>query len=98
MTIYAAVLFFLLSPGVLFHFPSRNPAITLGVHAALFAIIWQLTHKVVYQQIYGKEGFELSKGGIAGISVGAAVVAIAGGLFFWFILKQLNLIHGTFRV
>lgn len=85
MTIYGAILFFLLSPGVLLRFPSRNPAITLGVHAALFAIIWQLTHKAVYQQIYGKEGFELSRGGIAGISVGAvAVVALlvfAGGVY-----------------
>ena len=99
MTIYGAILFFLLSPGVLFRFPSRNPAITLGVHAALFAIIWQLTHKAVYQQIYGKEGFaELSGGEIGGISAGVIVLfLVTGGLFFWFIIKQLNLIHGTFR-
>jgi len=57
MGIYAALLFFLLSPGVLFRFPLKNPMIVLGVHAVLFAIIYQLTHKAVYRQIYGKEGF-----------------------------------------
>jgi len=80
MTIYATVLFFLLSPGVLLRFPSRNPAITLGVHAALFAIIWQLTHKAVYQQIYGKEGFAgLSGGEIGGIAIGVLILIIIIG-------------------
>jgi len=58
MSIYGAFLFFLFSPGVLFRFPSTNPMIVLGVHAVLFGIIWQITHKAVYRQIYGKEGFE----------------------------------------
>jgi hypothetical protein len=57
MAIYGAVLFFLLSPGVLFRFPSKKPIIVLVVHAVLFAIIYQLTYKAVYRQIYGREGF-----------------------------------------
>jgi hypothetical protein len=87
MTIYAAVLFFLLSPGVLFRFPSRNPAITLGVHAALFAIIWQLTHKAVYQQIYGKEGFELSGGATWGIAIGVLILII---IIIRYIIKDIQ--------
>ena len=72
MSIYGAFLFFLFSPGVLFRFPSTNPMIVLGVHAVLFGIIWQITHKAVYRQIYGKEGF-MSDGEKIGIAVGSAV-------------------------
>ena len=61
IAIYIAVLFFLLSPGVLFQFPSKEPIITLGVHAMIFSIILQLTYKMVYQQVYRKEGFEDNK-------------------------------------
>ena len=92
MTIYAAVLFFLLSPGVLFHFPSRNHAITLGVHSVLFAIIWQLTHKAVYQQIYGKEGFELSGGAIVGIIIAVIFLVPLVYYIIWFF--RMKSIHG----
>jgi hypothetical protein len=59
--IYGAVLFFLLSPGVLFMFPSKNYLITLSIHAALFAIIWQLTQKAVYRQV---DGFMSAEAGL----------------------------------
>ena len=80
MGIYAPLLFLLLSPGVLFRFPSKNPIIVLGVHALLFAIIYQLTHKAVYRQIYGREGFELGPGWISAIAV-VAILLISGLVF-----------------
>jgi hypothetical protein len=80
MGIYSALLFLLLSPGVLFRFPSKNPMIVLGVHAILFAIIYQLTHKAIYREIYGREGFELGPGGISAIAVGA--ILLITGLAF----------------
>ena len=83
MAIYGAVLFFLLSPRVLFRFPAKNHLLVLGVHAVLFAIIWQLTHKAVYQQIYGKEGFyddnispNTLLGIVLGVSLGAVLIII----------------------
>ena len=75
-TIYDAVLFFLLSPGVLFRFPAKNHLLVLGIHAALFAIIWQLTCMMVYRQIYGKENFQNNT--TTGLIIGICVV---GGLF-----------------
>ena len=59
--IYGAVLFFLLSPGVLFRIPSKNHLIVLSIHAALFAIIWQLTQKAVYRQV---DGFMSAEAGL----------------------------------
>ena len=80
MAIYGAVLFFLLSPGVLFRFPSKKPVLVLAVHAVLFAIIYQLTYKAVYRQIYGREGF-VNAGDIFNILVGVFFLVIfLGGL------------------
>jgi hypothetical protein len=57
LIIYSLILFLILSPGILCYFPSKNHLITVGIHAIIFGIIWQLTYKVLYQQLYNKEGF-----------------------------------------
>ena len=78
MAIYGAVLFLLLSPGVLFRFPAKNHLLVLGVHAALFAIIYRLTCMMVYRQIYGKENFQnnTTTGLIIGIFIFVCVLFI----------------------
>lgn len=89
MAIYGAVLFFLLSPGVLFRFPSKKPVLVLAVHAVLFAIIYQLTYKAVYRQIYGREGFANSNP--AGTIIFVTVIVVFGGLGAWLLIKKGNL-------
>ena len=57
MTVYVAVLFFVLTPGVLLRLPPKGSLlIVAAVHAVVFALIYQLTHKTVYQLF--TEGFD----------------------------------------
>ena len=45
----AAVLFFLLTPGVLVRLPPKSsPLIVAGTHAFVFALVWTLVHKAVW--------------------------------------------------
>jgi hypothetical protein len=44
--LYSTVLFFLLSPGVLFYFPSKNQYIVIGFHAILFAVLLQSIRQI----------------------------------------------------
>ena len=90
MTIYGAVLFFLLSPGVLFRFPSKKPVLVLIVHAVLFTIILQVTYKIVNDFIY-KERFELNDGQKIGITIGGALGAAAFIIFIAFIIIKTNI-------
>ena len=49
MFIYAFLLFFVLTPGVLVYLPPKSSKmVTALTHAAIFAIIWQITHKMVW--------------------------------------------------
>ena len=49
MSLYATILFFLLSPGILFTLPpSESVFASTGLHALLYGVIWQFTHKPVY--------------------------------------------------
>ena len=62
VSIYAALLFFLLSPNVLLKFPPKGkPLVVAGVHAVVFAIVFHLTQKIVWELSYsvggGHEGF-----------------------------------------
>jgi hypothetical protein len=46
--LYSAILFFILSPGVFLRFPKNGDKFTVaGVHAAVFALVFGLTHKFV---------------------------------------------------
>jgi hypothetical protein len=48
MTLFVAVLFFVLTPGVLVSLPSKGTVYTkAAVHALVFAVVFKLTHKLV---------------------------------------------------
>jgi hypothetical protein len=52
MALYAAVLFFLLTPGVLLSLPPGGSRTTVALtHAVVFALVWTLTHKMVYKMV-----------------------------------------------
>jgi hypothetical protein len=60
-TLYLMVLFFVLTPGVLLTLPSKGSVYLVAlVHAAVFGIVYKLTHKAVYR--YFSEGFEAERG------------------------------------
>ncbi len=47
--VYAAVLFYLLTPGVLVRLPPGASTMTVNLtHAAVFSVVWCYTHKMVY--------------------------------------------------
>lgn len=58
VTVYSAILFFLLTPGILLSLPSKGSGkITIAaVHAIAFAIVWHFTHKIVWKMSVS-EGF-----------------------------------------
>jgi hypothetical protein len=55
MSIFVFVLFFLLTPGVLLSLPPRGTKYEVAlVHAAVFTLVYHLTHKLVWHYFYGK--------------------------------------------
>lgn len=53
MSLYVALLFILLTPGVLLRLPPRSSLLTVAVvHSIVFAIVFHLTHKMVRNQFY----------------------------------------------
>ena len=64
VTIYIALLFFVLTPGVLVSLPPKKGKFTVAaVHALIFALIWHFTHKFVWNtsmmiMMVGHEGLE----------------------------------------
>jgi hypothetical protein len=55
MFVYAALLFFVLSPGVLLSLPAGGSCMMkAGVHAVVFGLVYQLTHKLVWQMCVGQ--------------------------------------------
>jgi len=50
MSLYAAVLFFVLTPGVLLSLPPGGSRTTVALtHAVVFGVVWALTHKLVWK-------------------------------------------------
>ena len=50
MFLYAFVLFFVLTPGVLITLPPKSKKlIVAATHGVVFALIWTLTHKLVWK-------------------------------------------------
>jgi len=57
ITIYIALLFFVLTPGVFVRLPPKAGLMTVAaVHALVFALIWHFTHKFVWKLSAGREG------------------------------------------
>ena len=60
MTLFTALLFVVLSPGVLLTIPAKGSHLVVAlVHGLIFALLYHLTHKAVSHWIHGptKEGF-----------------------------------------
>ena len=56
MTLFVAVLFFVLTPGILLSLPPNGSKVTVALtHALVFALVYSVTHKMVYRFLY--EGF-----------------------------------------
>jgi len=54
MSLYVALLFIILTPGVLVRIPKRSSLLIAAiVHSIIFAIIYHLTHKYVWNHTYG---------------------------------------------
>lgn len=52
MALYAAVLFFVLTPGVLLSLPPGGSRTTVALtHAVVFGLVWSLTHRMVYKMM-----------------------------------------------
>jgi hypothetical protein len=50
ISIYAAVLFFVLTPGVLLSLPPGGSRTTVALtHAVVFGVVWALTHTLVFK-------------------------------------------------
>ena len=62
VTIYTALLFFVLTPGILLSLPPKSSKLMVaGTHAVLFALLYHFTHKMVWRasmsMSLGREGF-----------------------------------------
>ena len=70
MSLFIAVLFFVLTPGIFLSLPA-NASFRMRAmfHAVIFALIYHLTHKMVWNTLYGgySEGFR-------GVPLPAAVI------------------------
>jgi len=54
MFIYAFLLFFVLTPGVLVYLPPKSSKTVVALtHAVIFAVIWSLTNKMVWRATSG---------------------------------------------
>jgi hypothetical protein len=53
MAVYAAVLFYLLTPGVLVSLPpGASRQVVQLTHAAVFGLVWMLTSKAVWRALH----------------------------------------------
>jgi hypothetical protein len=71
MLVFVAVLFFVLTPGVLVRLPPNGSKMAVAaVHALVFALVYQLTHKMVWRALY--EAFQGNDmGAVAAVGAGA---------------------------
>ena len=52
LSLYFAVLFFVLSPGILLSLPPGGSKVTVAAtHSIVFALVYTLTHKMVYNMV-----------------------------------------------
>lgn len=56
MALFSAMLFFILTPGVLLTLPKGGSKMTVAlVHAAVFAMIWHFSHHFVYKMLVNND-------------------------------------------
>jgi hypothetical protein len=54
MFVYAFLLFFVLTPGILLSLPPKGSKIVVALtHALVFALVWHFTHKLVWRSTQG---------------------------------------------
>ena len=59
MVVYTAVLFYVLTPGILLSLPPKSSKMLVAAtHALLFALIFKLTHKAAWRLSLRLEGFQ----------------------------------------
>jgi hypothetical protein len=59
VSLYVAILFFALVPGVLLSIPRKGSKLVIAaVHALVFGLIYHFTHKLVWRAGVSLEGFE----------------------------------------
>jgi hypothetical protein len=70
VTIYSAILFFILTPGILVRLPPKaSNMVVTATHAVIFALVFHFTHKFVWRAtmnigapaVVKKEGFREGK-------------------------------------
>jgi uncharacterized ion transporter superfamily protein YfcC len=75
MSLFIVILFFVMTPGVLFSLPKGGSwMMKAAVHAVVFALIYHFTHKMVWRTLY--EGFEDAKEGKDTLKAEAFVDAV----------------------
>ena len=75
MSLFIVILFFVMTPGILFSLPKGGTfMMKVAVHAVLFALIYHFTHKMVWRTLY--EGFEDAKKGKDTLKAEAFVDAV----------------------
>lgn len=59
MSLFVAVLFVALTPGILLSVPAKGSKITKAmVHGLVFALVFHFTHRMIWNYFYGRwEGF-----------------------------------------
>jgi hypothetical protein len=80
MSLYMAVLFFLLVPGVLVTLPPGGKKMTVAfTHAVVFALVYYLTHKAVYRMVAPYEAFQDEKAAAPACKAGKCVGGAKAG-------------------
>ena len=80
MSLYVAVLFFVLVPGVLVTLPPGGKKMTVAlVHAVVFAVVYQMTHKAVYRMVAPYEAFQAEQAAAAAAAPACTQGKCVGG-------------------
>jgi len=53
MFVYATLLFFVLTPGILLRIPPNgSKRVVAAVHAVVFGLVWCFSHKLIWQSFH----------------------------------------------
>jgi hypothetical protein len=59
MVIYTAVLFYVLTPGILLSLPPKgSKMVVAATHALVFALVYKLTHRAAWKMSMNFDGFQ----------------------------------------